>query len=96
MNVMTSIYLLLAILDGNVHQLRILGLLRSREDKRWVGGGILRLVFCDCCIRYFTVLTSMGWVCSLAKSPESQTTVCHNVSYAFVIGVELSVRCQWL
>jgi hypothetical protein len=37
----------LAILHGFVDELGILGLLRGGEDERWVGGGVLGLVFLD-------------------------------------------------
>jgi hypothetical protein len=40
---------LLSILAGVVDQLRILRLLRGREDERRVGRGILRLVLVDRC-----------------------------------------------
>merc|ERR1712072_1653225 len=39
--------LLLAVGDGIVHELRVLGLLGCGEDQRRVGGGILRLVLAD-------------------------------------------------
>lgn len=39
--------LLLAVGDGTVHELRVLGLLGCGEDQRWVGGGILRLVLAN-------------------------------------------------
>ena len=38
---------LLAILDGGVDELRVLGLLRRGEDERGVGRGILGLVLVD-------------------------------------------------
>ena len=41
--------LLLSIFDGNVHQLGIVGLLRSSQDQRGVGGRILRLILGDGC-----------------------------------------------
>jgi len=37
----------LAVLDGNVHQLGVFGLLGRREDEGRVGGGILGLVLVD-------------------------------------------------
>ena len=40
-------YMLLAIVDGDVHQLGVLGLLGRGEDEGWVGGGILGLVLVD-------------------------------------------------
>lgn len=39
----------LAVLDSNVHQLGIFGLLGGGKNEGGVGGGILRLVFADCC-----------------------------------------------
>lgn len=43
-------YLLLAILNSNIHQLGILGLLRRGQDEGWVGGGILGGVLLDGCV----------------------------------------------
>lgn len=44
--------LLLAIGDGSIYQLGVLGLLGGGQDERGVGGGILRLVFANgCCNR---------------------------------------------
>jgi hypothetical protein len=43
------LYLLLAVLNGDIHQLSILGLLGCGEDERWVGGSILGLVLLDGC-----------------------------------------------
>jgi hypothetical protein len=41
------LYLLLAVLDCDVHQLGIFGFLGGGEDERRVGGGILRLVLAN-------------------------------------------------
>lgn len=41
--------LLLAVLNGDVHQLGVLGLLGGSQDERGVGGGILGLVLADGC-----------------------------------------------
>ena len=41
--------LLLAVLDGHIHELGVLGLLGSSQDQGGVGGGILRLVLADGC-----------------------------------------------
>ena len=38
-------YMLLAVLHGAVNQLGVFGLLGSSKDERWVGSGILWLVF---------------------------------------------------
>lgn len=43
--------LLLAVLDGHVHQLGVLGLLGGSQDERRVGGGILGLVLGDSCFQ---------------------------------------------
>ena len=37
----------LAVSDGSVNELGVLGLLGGSEDERWVGGGILGLVLVD-------------------------------------------------
>ena len=42
------IYMLLAVLNGDIHQLGIFGFLRSSEDERGISRGILWLVFVDC------------------------------------------------
>ena len=42
-------YLFLSVLNSNIHQLSILGLLRGSKNERWVGGGILWLVLVDGC-----------------------------------------------
>jgi hypothetical protein len=39
----------LAVFNSNVDQLGIFGLLGGGENEGGVGGGILRLVFADCC-----------------------------------------------
>ena len=41
-------YVLLAVLNSIVNQLRVFGLLGCGQDEGGVGGGILRLVFLDC------------------------------------------------
>jgi hypothetical protein len=41
---------LLAVSDGNIHKLGILGLLGGSEDQGRVGGGILRLVLANSCL----------------------------------------------
>lgn len=41
--------LLLAVLDGNINELGVLGLLGGGEDQRRVGGGILWLVLANGC-----------------------------------------------
>ena len=71
-------YMLLAILDGNIHQLGIFWLLRRGEDERWVCGSILWLVFCDGC-EMLELYDFVGAVNLLAKSPESHTTVCGEI-----------------
>jgi hypothetical protein len=40
-------YLLLAVFDGGSNELGVFGLLGSRKDQGWVGGGILRLVLAN-------------------------------------------------
>ena len=42
-------HMLLAVLNRDIHQLSILGLLGGGEDERRVGGGILRLVLFNGC-----------------------------------------------
>ena len=66
--------MLLAILNGWVNQLGVLGLLGGREDQGRVCGGILRLVFLDCCELLAAVLPRKS-VYLLENSPLSQTTV---------------------
>lgn len=39
----------LAVLNSDVNQLGVFGLLGCGEDERWVGGGILGLVFANGC-----------------------------------------------
>jgi hypothetical protein len=39
----------LAVLDGGIHQVRVLGLLAGGQDQGGVGGGIVRLVLADGC-----------------------------------------------
>lgn len=41
------LYILFAILDGDVYQLGVICFLRGGQDQRWIGGGILRLVLSD-------------------------------------------------
>ena len=40
--------ILFAVVDGNVHELGIVGFLRRSEDQGGIGSRILRLVFADC------------------------------------------------
>jgi hypothetical protein len=67
-------YLLLAILDSSIDELGVFGLLRCGKDEGRIGGGILWLVLLDG-YESVSIRTDRERVaCSLAKSPESQTT----------------------
>jgi hypothetical protein len=44
--------LLLSVVDGNIDQLGVLGLLGGSENERRVGGGILRLVLANGCYNW--------------------------------------------
>lgn len=56
----------LAVLNSDVNQLGVFGLLGCGEDERWVGGGILGLVFANGCkisVNAFVDMTGdvVGW-----------------------------------
>jgi len=51
----------LAVLNSDVNQLGVFGLLGCGEDERWVGGGILGLVFADGCLKsVFAFVDTIG------------------------------------
>lgn len=95
--------LVFRILHGDVHQLGVLRLLRRRQDERRVRRGILRLVFGNCwstCQHGRRNDTPRDEADLLAKSPESQTTVCEAVSTSVEPAPHhpssRDAPCQWL
>lgn len=58
-------YVLLAVLNSDVNQLGIFGLLGSCEDQGRVGGGILRLVLANGCEASATILVAFAIAVSI-------------------------------
>ena len=94
-------YLLLAILNRQIHQLGILGLLGCGQDEGRVGGGILRFVLFDSLLvsvddRSEEVRTRLTFeVARIADNDlvHQLACVCWEI---FVRVAGLNVRCRWL
>lgn len=90
-------YLLLAIFDGNVHQLGILWFLRCGQNQGRIGGGILRLVFPDGLVVLSACTAS--WIAMVAHSRSRPSRILPSVRNLISAGFQFAIdrvfsQCQ--